>query len=339
MTNIQASRSEYTVSNEQYEKDKRMIMTNVDVNTRIELVDTLPLITNQIQGKIDAFKHEVNAFAIGNIGDIIRKHRIWNECFPRIEPFYAVKCNDVDPVIRIIADMGLLFDCASKIEIQKILDLGVDPSRIIYANTFKQPSFLKYAADKGVSLMTFDCEDELEKIKKVYPGAKLVLRISPQSNYKVKFHLGRKFGCHPLKASDVFQVAKKLKLNVIGVSFHVGSGCLETGAFKEAIEQSREVFDIGVAMGFNMHLLDIGGGFPGKNIQNVKTDITFKEIAQVVNKSLDKYFPGNDVRIIAEPGRYYVASAFTVAVNIITKKTDMGEEIVQPTSSTLSTLE
>ncbi|XP_052083764.1 ornithine decarboxylase-like [Mytilus californianus] len=159
-----------------------------------------------------------NAFAIGNLGDIIRKHRIWQECFPRVEPFYAIKCNDVDPVIRILADMGLSFDCASKIEIQKILDLGVDPSRIIYANTFKQPSFLKYAADNGVSLMTFDCENELEKIKKVYPEAKLVLRINPQSNYKVKFYLGRKFGCHPLRASELLQIAMKLKLNVIGVS-------------------------------------------------------------------------------------------------------------------------
>lgn len=67
-------------------------------------------------------------------------------------------------------------------------------------------------------------------------------------------------------------------MNLLKTSFHVGSGCLETGAFAEAIEQSREVFDIGLAMGFNMHLLDIGGGFPGKEIQNVETNITFKEV-------------------------------------------------------------
>ncbi|XP_052077878.1 ornithine decarboxylase-like [Mytilus californianus] len=288
---------------------------------------------DQVQKILRSSSSSDNAFAIGNLGDIIRKHRHWQEYFPRVEPFYAIKCNDVEPVIRILADMGLSFDCASKIEIQKILDLGVDPSRIIYANTFKQPSFLKFAAENCVSLMTFDCEDELTKIKKVYPEAKLVLRISPQSNYKVKFHLGRKFGCHPLRASELLQVAMKLKLNVIGVSFHVGSGCLETGAFEAAIEQSRKVFDIGLAMGFNMHLLDIGGGFPGQKIQNVETNITFEEIARVANKSLDKYFPGNDVRIIAEPGQYYVASAFTVAVNIITKKIVMDDEIVQPNST------
>jgi hypothetical protein len=42
------------------------------------------------------------------------------------------------------------------------------------------------------------------------------------------------------------------------------------------------------------------------------------QIAEVVNLSLDKYFP--DVRIIAEPGRFYVASAFTIATNVIAKR-------------------
>lgn len=41
----------------------------------------------------------------------------------------------------------------------------------------------------------------------------------------------------------------------------------------------------------------------------------------MINPALDKYFPvDSGVRVIAEPGRYYVASAFTLAVNIIAKK-------------------
>ncbi|XP_052074504.1 ornithine decarboxylase-like isoform X1 [Mytilus californianus] len=281
-------------------------------------------ISNQILEKINLCSHDEKAVSIGDLGDIITKHKKWKECFPRVEPFYAVKCNDIYPVIRLLADMGLSFDCASKAEIQKILDLGVDPSRIVYANTFKQLSFIKYAADNGVTLMTFDSEDELTKIKKEYPQANLLLRISPQSNNKVIYHLGRKFGCHPLTALKLLQFAKKLELNVIGISFHVGSGCLEAGAFEAAIEQSRRVFDLGLSVGFNMNILDIGGGFPGQ--KNVQTNITFEKIATAVNLSLDKYFPGKNVRIIAEPGRYYVASAFTIATNIITKKIVMNEE-------------
>jgi ornithine decarboxylase len=84
-----------------------------------------------------------------------------------------------------------------------------------------------------------------------------------------------------------------------------------------AIQQARDVFDLGLQMGFNMTLLDIGGGFPGQE----SAAISFGEIATVVNMALDKYFPAEEgVDIISEPGRYFVASAYTVAVNIIAKR-------------------
>lgn len=68
-----------------------------------------------------------------------------------------------------------------------------------------------------------------------------------------------------------------IKYDFLKTSFHIGSGCLEAGAFETAIEQSRRVFDIGFSVGFNMHILDIGGGFPGE--KNVQTNITFEEVS------------------------------------------------------------
>ncbi|XP_076105710.1 ornithine decarboxylase-like [Mytilus galloprovincialis] len=309
-------------------------MTNYvrkSIKSLFELVEKQHCIDSLIKEKTNQIGADENPFFIGDLGDIIRKHKIWQKSFPTVVPFYAVKCNDFYPVLRLMADMGLSFDCASKIEIQKILDLGVDPTRIIYANPYKQISFLKYAADYDVAMMTFDCDDELEKIKEVYPAAKLVLRICPQTNHKVKHPLKRKFGCHPFKASQLLKYAKELTLNVIGVSFHVGSGCQEAEAYRAATEESRYVFDIGLAMGFDMTLLNIGGGYPGRSVPNDKN--TFKEISTVVNKSLDKYFNGNDVRIIAEPGQFYVSSAFTIATNIISKKiVDKEIENITPVS-------
>lgn len=199
----------------------------------------------------------------------------------------------------------------------KVLDLGVDPSRIIYANPCKQNSFIKYAAKKNVEMMTFDNEDELHKVKALFPEAKLVLRILPPSNFKVQCELGNKYGCHPDKACTLLEVARNLGLNVMGVSFHVGSGCEEAEAFAVAIQQARNVFDLAIDMGFDMTLLDIGGGFPGQQ----SAPIPFSAIASVVNEALDQYFPASEgVEIIAEPGRYFVASAFTLTVNVIAKR-------------------
>lgn len=54
---------------------------------------------------------------------------------------------------------------------------------------------------------------------------------------------------------------------------------LETTAFETAIKQARHAFNIGLEMGFNMTLLDIGGGFPGAKIRNTVTDVTFKKVS------------------------------------------------------------
>ena len=55
--------------------------------------------------------------------------------------------------------------------------------------------------------------------------------------------------------------------------------------------------------------------------------VSLWQITSVINPALDKYFPSDSgVRIIAEPGRYYVASAFTLAVNIIAKKLVLKEQ-------------
>lgn len=84
----------------------------------------------------------------------------------------------------------------------------------------------------------------------------------------------------------------------------------------QAVSDAGCVFDMGTDVVFSMYLLDIGGGFPGSE----DTKLKFEEITSVINPALDKYFPSDSgVRIIAEPGRYYVASAFTPAVNIIAK--------------------
>jgi ornithine decarboxylase len=57
-------------------------------------------------------------------------------------------------------------------EISKVLQLGVDASKIIFANPVKQASHIRYAANTGVATMTFDNETELHKIKSLYPNAK-----------------------------------------------------------------------------------------------------------------------------------------------------------------------
>lgn len=83
-----------------------------------------------------------------------------------------MKCNDSPQVLETLAMLGASFDCASKVEIAKVLEFGVSPDAIIYANPTKPISHLNYAAEYNVSVMTVDSEFELKKIAKHYPNAR-----------------------------------------------------------------------------------------------------------------------------------------------------------------------
>lgn len=128
----------------------------------------------------------------------------------------AVKCNPDSMMLKLLAALGVGFDCASKLEIQTILSMGVDPGRIIYANPCKQASFIRYAAQKEVRMMTFDNVDELHKIKQHFPSAQLVLRILADDS-KSLCRLGLKFGASLESVDQLLQTAQNLELDVIGV--------------------------------------------------------------------------------------------------------------------------
>lgn len=270
-----------------------------------------------------------DAFYVVELADILLKHKKWVSLLPRVEPFYAMKCNNDPVILKMLTGLGIGFDCASKTEMQTMLGLGVLPSKIVYANPCKQASHIRFAAEHGISLMTFDNEMELHKIKKIYPTARLLLRIRTDDS-KSLCQLGIKYGAPLKQCCHLLQVSHDLKLNVIGVSFHVGSGCYDASAFGTAVSAARSVFDLAAQMGFKFTILDIGGGFPG----TPDAAITFEEVCAILNPLLEEQFPASSgVHIIAEPGRFYSASAFTLAVNIVACRTVKGSQIIEDDKS------
>lgn len=268
-----------------------------------------------LKGRIEAIDTDTcaagdeDAFFVADMGEVYRQHLRWKMNLKRVKPHYAVKCNPDPEVLRLLAELSTGFDCASKSEIEQILSLGVDPSRIIYAQPCKTKSYVRFAAERGVKQMTFDNSDELYKIKRFFPDAELFLRISTDDSTSL-CRLSDKFGASLDTTIDLLTLAKDLELNITGVSFHVGSGASDPQSFDKAVRDARVVFDQAADIGYNLKTLDVGGGFSGD---------LFESMANVLSKALDENFPSS-VRIIGEPGRYYVASAFTLACNIIARR-------------------
>lgn len=144
-----------------------------------------------------------------------------------------------------------------------------------------------------------------------------MLRIRYSSD-KAKYKLGKKFGCDPeSEAEDLLKLTKSLDLNVVGVSFHIGSSCEDYDVYCEAIKVSRRIFRLAEVIGFKFDILDLGGGYPGDSFDRID------EFAEMINESLDENFSISEfpnLRIISEPGRYFVESAFTLVSLIHSRK-------------------
>ncbi|XP_077970077.1 ornithine decarboxylase 1-like [Styela clava] len=259
-----------------------------------------------------------DSFYICDFGDLAKSHKRWNEFFPNTSPFYAVKAAPYPPMIRCLSAMGVGFDCASQEEIDLVLNNGSTPDSIIFANPTKSVSHIIHAREKGVKMLVFDSEQELHKIKEHFPDSELILRIMVE-NPIAELPLFGKFGATMEESRHLISVAHLTKMKIIGISFHVGSGCLDANSYDETIKQARELFDYGKTFEMNFVILDIGGGFPGL----FGSALSIEKIASTVNASLEKYFPFeifDNLRVIAEPGRYYAATAFVLATKVIKKR-------------------
>ena len=249
--------------------------------------------------------------------ETFRKH------LPRLQVYFAVKANSDAQIVRTFYDAGSSFDVASVAEFHLVHDLIKDLpdkerqdfiwDKIIYANPIKAVETLR-DLDPYKPLVTYDNHEEVQKIAKHAPHSGLVLRLRvPNTGSMVE--LSSKFGALPGEAVDLIAFAHNNGLVVEGLSFHVGSQCTNPENYVQAINLSASVWAEARSRGFDLKLLDIGGGFP---VHYDDTVPAFKTLAKTINSELQRLFPSS-IEILAEPGRFLVASAATSVAKIIGK--------------------
>ncbi|NXP81514.1 AZIN2 inhibitor, partial [Ramphastos sulfuratus] len=260
------------------------------------------------------------AFFVADLGDIVKKHLRFLKALPRVKPYFPVKCNSSEGVIRLLAELGTGFACANKAELVRVQSLGVPADKIFYSSPCKQVAHIRHAANHGVQLMTFDNEVELSKVAKNHPRARMLLGITADSSPSAH---PMAFGTTLKSCRHLLETAKEQAVEVVGISFHLGSHGLEPQAFTQAVAAAQLAFEMGTELGHQMHLLDIGGGFPGTEDGRAR----FEEVTAMINSALDLYFPeGCGAEIIATPGRFYVTSAFTLAASITAREEAPAEQ-------------
>ena len=263
--------------------------------------------------------------------DELRKNfRTFRRHLPRVQPYFAVKAGADPAVVRTLFEEGSSFDVASMPEFDLVHEnIKGMPARerqqwiwdkIIYANPIKPVETLK-ELDQYKPLVTFDNYDEIEKIREHAPRAGLVLRLKV-SNTGAMVELSSKFGAPPSEAADLILEADRQGLVVEGVSFHVGSQTTNYANYVEALNLTADIYAEVQSRGYTkMNLVDIGGGFPAPYDETVRP---FKELARIINSEINRLFPKN-IEILAEPGRFFVATAGTAVSKIIGKSVREGK--------------
>jgi len=269
-----------------------------------------------------AREHGTPLFVVDH--DVLRRNYAeFKRALPRVQAYYAVKANPAPEIVRTFYRAGASFDVASigefRLVYENIRDLPPKErqdyiwDKIIYANPIKDRATLE-ELDPYKPLVTYDNREEIRKIHRHAPHAGLALRIRvPNTGSMVE--LSSKFGAAPGEAADLIAAAFDAGLVVEGLCFHVGSQCTNFDNYVQALTTSASVLEEAERRGYKLKLLDIGGGFPAPYDGSRKL---FGDLARLLNAEFRRLFP-NDLEILAEPGRFMVATAATLVAEVIGK--------------------
>ena len=244
---------------------------------------------------------------------LIGNYETLKQSLPGVELFYAVKANPSPECIAIVDECGGSFDVSSVGEFEMVKGRGVEKERVLFTHPIKKEEDLRHLHDKGMELFIFDNEDELPKIGRNAPGARLLLRIAVSNPFCV-VNLNYKYGADPQRAEELINRAAALGLKVSGLAFHVGSQSLNSSTYVETIATCKKIYDGLALKGVKMDLLDLGGGFPARYMEDI---VPMDQFCRPIKEALGSHFAGT--RLIAEPGRAICADAIVLVTKVIGK--------------------
>ena len=269
----------------------------------------------------------MKSFVVTNKTNVKKQAVIWRRYLPFVRPFYAVKSNNDNILLRWLTEVFepnyIGFDCASINEIESVRKISKTVD-IIYAHPCKTLIDLNNSIRYGIRTTVVDSPEEMDKLRKAGWKGDILIRLAvPDSNSKQPF--SKKFGAPIQWVPSIFEMSKAYKIPIRGLSFHVGSECENPFQFSKALQLCRLAMDLGIESNIKMDTIDIGGGF-------LPTNENLSAVASCIESSRDKLFPNNEgpdgkqIKWIAEPGRFLSATSQTLYTPVIGKKKGMPSE-------------
>jgi ornithine decarboxylase len=239
--------------------------------------------------------------------------RALRDALPLAQIYYAVKANPAPPVLQRLVGLCSRFDAASIEEVEACLQAGARAEAISFGNTIKKVSAIRRAHEAGVTLFAFDSREEMEKLARHAPAARVYCRIRVE-NAGADWPLSGKFGTTIESAQDLMTRAAALGLDPYGLSFHAGSQQTATRAYEAAIGKVAMLFTDLTEAGVNLRMINLGGGFPVRYRDEVPEIGCF---GSAIMAAMTDHFGNALPELLIEPGRYIVGDAGLVAAEVV----------------------
>lgn len=233
---------------------------------------------------------------------------------------YAVKANPSPWVLDSLWAEGVRhFDVASIVECALIHDRFPEATLAFMHPVKSRAAIARAYHDFGCRIFALDSLQELDKILQETHQARdltLIVRLSV-SNADASLKLESKFGTSGPQAIELMRAARAATEENFGVSFHVGSQCMNPAAWRAAM---RDAADLIVKAGVTLDVLDVGGGFP--SIYPGMTPPPMSVFLDEIHRVFETMPVTMNCRLWAEPGRALVSEATSIAVKVDLRKGD-----------------
>lgn len=226
---------------------------------------------------------------------------------------YAVKANSNLAVLNILAQLGSGFDIVSQGELERVLQAGGDPGKVLFSGVGKRPEEMQRALEVGIRCFNVESISELERLSQVASAmgrqAPVALRVNPDVDAKTHPYIStglkeNKFGIDINLATEAYLRAASLPgLEISGIDCHIGSQLTELAPFLDALDRVLLLADELANNGISIDHLDLGGGL------GVRYDDEEPPVPADYAQALSDRLENTDYEIFLEPGRAIAANA------------------------------
>jgi ornithine decarboxylase len=255
-------------------------------------------------------KHET-PFMVLDLSEIDYQYKSLQAALPGVKIFYALKSLSHPELLKRLKSLGSYFDLATIGEIDLVESLGIKGSQCLHSHPIKKDKEIKRALEFGCNRMVVDNIEEMKKFIPYADQVELIIRVGFRSKQAV-VDLSRKFGCALEELPILVNLAKDHGIDVVGLSFHVGSQSLSSMTQANAIRSS--IAAMKLMNGVNWKFLDIGGSFPISYQEEV---LSISDFCAPVMEALSEL--PEEIEVFAEPGRFISAPSMIEVVSIVGK--------------------